>query len=248
MNNPDTFAKAAEYYTGRTAYSDKFFEKLARALNICQQSKILDLACGGGEVSYGLSRYAQQVTGIDVSAAMLRNATARKIPNATFQQQDLNQSPLTTGSKVDFVTIGRAIQYLDAANLKQTLECSLKPGGLVIVCGAGLGKETVWLPLYKQISRKVREKQSNPDFHGMQKMQSIGFSYQGTIGHTVMARYGIDDVIKHALSYSSQTEAILENIDSFSAELERNLAPYRQADGTFAASENSWGHVFRSAG
>jgi len=246
VNDADTFAKAAEYYNGRTAYSDEFFKKLVQELKITRESSILDLACGGGELTLGLAQYAGQLTGIDKSDAMLKNATARTPPNVHFYQQDLNHSPVTTATKVDFVTIGRAIQYLVPAILKTTLSTSLKPEGLVIICGAGIGKETQWLAPYQQIRRKVRVKQTHPDFHGLQKMQSIGFTYLGTIADTVMARYALDDILNHALSYSSETKNILENIESFTAELESGLAPFKETDGTFSASESSWAHVFRS--
>ena len=246
MNDSDTFATAAGYYKGRTAYSDKFFEELARALNITRESSILDLACGGGEVSIGLSRYAGQITGIDKSDAMLKNAHYRTLPNVTFYQQDLNQSPVTIETEVDIVTIGRAIPYLEPSVLKRILSTSLKHGGLVIICGAGLTPETPWLGLYQKIRQLVRQKKTQSDYHGMRKMQSIEFSYLGTVRHTNKARYCIDDILNNALSYASQTKAILKDIDSFTAILESTLAPFKESDGKLPASEISWGHIFRS--
>ena len=246
VNNTDAFSLSARYYKARVSYSDQFFEKLARALKISKKTKILDLACGGGEISFGLSRYAGQVAGIDKSHAMLENATNQKVPNVTFYQQDLNQVPVMTETKVDLVTIGRAIGYMDAAILKSTFTSSLNHGCPVIVCGAGIGQQTPWIDSYRQVRQTLSQKVNHADFQGVKKMNSIGFYQLGTIGHTTQAKYRLSDIVNYALSYSSQTQAILENIESFTANLESALAPFKEPDGTFAASEVSWGHVFRS--
>jgi SAM-dependent methyltransferase len=241
----DKFAIAAQYYRYRTAYSEKFFEKLATDLSITKASTLLDLACGGGEISFGLSQYAGQIIGIDQSDAMLKNASDRDISNISFYQQDLNSSMVKTESKVDCVTIGRAIPYLNLPTLKKTLSYSLKPGRPVIICGAGLGPETAWLDRYQQIRKTVRNKKDHADYRGMRAMQTIDYSYLGTIGDQLSVRYRIDDIINHALSFASQTQAILDNMQSFKTNLEDTLAPFRQQDGTYIASEISWGHVFQ---
>lgn len=246
VNDIDAFLLSAKYYKARISYSDRFFEKLTHALKITRETKILDLACGGGELSFGLSRYAGQVTGIDKSHEMLKNATDPKIPNVTFYQHDLNQAPVITETKVDLVTIGRAIAYMDAAILKDTFTRSLKRGCPVIICGAGLGTQTSWISTYQQVRQTVRKKIAHADFQGVKKMKSIGYSQLGTIGHTTKAKYRFDDIMNYALSYSSQSQAILENLESFTAALENALAPFREPDGTFAAHEVSWGHVFRA--
>ena len=246
VNNTDEFLLSARYYKARVPYSDKFFEKLAHALKITQRTKILDLACGRGEISFGLSRYAGQVAGIDKSNAMLKSEKKKKIPNVIFYQQDLNQASVMTETKVDLVTIGRAIGYMDAAILKSTFTSSLKHGCPVIVCGAGIGQQTPWMDAYRQVRQTVRRKIAHADFQGVKKMKSIGFSHIGTIGHTTNAKYRLGDIVNYALSYSSQTQAILENIELFTANLEGALAPFKESDGTFSASEVSWGHVFRS--
>jgi len=246
VSNTDAFSLSARYYKARVSYSDKFFKKLARTLKITPNTKVLDLACGGGEISLGLSRYAGQVVGIDKSLAMLQNAKNQKIPNVTFYQQDLNQAPVMTETKVDLVTIGRAIDYMDAAILKDTFSSSLKRGCPVIVCGAGIGKQTPWIDSYRQVRTTVRQKVTHVDYQGVKKMKSIGFSLIGTVGHTTGAKYRLNDIVNYALSYSSQTQAILDNIESFTANLESALAPFRESDDTFSASEVSWGHVFRA--
>jgi ubiquinone/menaquinone biosynthesis C-methylase UbiE len=204
------------------------------------------LACGGGEISFGLSRYAGHITGFDKSNGMLKNALARPVPNITFKKQDLNESPVTTEKKVDFVTIGRAIPYLKSSVLMKTLSLSMKPRGLVIICGAGLSSETAWLESYQKLRRQFRDSKKYYDFHGIQKMQSIGFSFLGHIGDSGKTSFSINEIINHALSYNTQTKTILENMGSFTDALGNLLAPFKGIDGKYDGTEVSWANVFQN--
>ena len=91
MNVPDEFSTSAKYYASRISYSREFFEKLAHELQVTQKSAILDLACGGGELSFGLSPYAGSITGIDQSNDMLKNVATKTADNVTFHHRDLNK-------------------------------------------------------------------------------------------------------------------------------------------------------------
>lgn len=247
MSNPhDSFAPGAEFYGGRTTYSEVFFEKLAHALKLDTSSTILDLACGSGEVSLGLSQYGGTIVGTDKSNAMLKNASGKTPSNVSFQQHDLNEAPFGTGTKFDFVTIGRAIPYIEISKLKDTLSLSLKSSGAVIICGAGMGPETAWLGAYQTIRRQFTQKKTRLDFRGMRAMKSINFSYVQTISHAVEVNFEFDDIVNHALSFPTQTKTILQNIEQFRTALGQALAPFKSPDGTFSGSEHSWGHVFRA--
>ena len=249
MNNSrDHFAPGADYYKGRTPYAEEFFEKLARALNLNTGSTVLDLACGRGELSLGLSQYAGTIFGTDKSNAMLGNAASEPPSNVSFDQHDLNEAPFSTGTKFDVVTIGRAIPYIEISMLKDTLSLSLKSGGSVIICGAGMGPETAWLQSYQQIRSQFTQKKTRLDFHGMRAMKAINFSYVQTISHAVSVNYSFNDVVNHALSFPTQTETLLKNIEQFKAALAQALAPFKSPDGTFRGSEHSWGNIFHSHG
>ena len=248
QNTLDSFAPGADYYGGRTAYSGEFFEKLAHALNLNTNSTVLDLACGSGELSLGLSRFAGTIVGTDKSNAMLKNVSSETQPNVSFLQHDLNEAPFSTGKKFDVVTIGRAIPYIDISKLKDTLSLSLKSGGSVIICGAGMGPETAWLGSYQQIRRQFTQKKSRLDFRGMRAMKAINFSYVRTINNAIRVNFSFDEIVNHALSFPTQTETILQDIEQFRAALAQALAPFKSPEGTFAGSEHSWGNIFQSRG
>ena len=242
----DRFAPGAGYYGGRTAYSKPFFEKLAHALALDTNSSVLDLACGSGEVAFGLASYAGKIVGTDKSNAMIGNAADSTPANVSFQQHDLNEAPFSADRKFDCVTVGRAIPYFEISKLKETLSLSLKPLGAVIICGAGMGPDTAWLEAYQSIRRQFTQKKVRLDFRGVRAMNSIGFSHVRTISDAVLVQFEFEDIVKHALSFPTQTKKILQNIDQFRAALNRALEPFKQADGRYPGSEHSWGLIFRS--
>ena len=241
----DRFGDGAGYYKGRTPYSDAFFGKLAKELNLDKTTAILDLACGSGELALGLSPYAGSIVGTDQSNAMLEIASKSNLRNAAFRQHDLNESPFAGETKFDVVTIGRAVPYIKPSTLKQTLSRSLKSGGAVVICGAGMGADTLWLGAYQKVRRRFTERKERLDFRGIRKMTSINFRLAKAVNDTVSASYDIEDILNHALSFPRQTAAILENKQEFLLALENELAPFRENNGTFSASEHSWGLIFR---
>ena len=241
----DRFGDGAGYYKGRTPYSGAFFRKLAIELNLDKTTAILDLACGRGELALGLSPYAGSIVGTDQSKAMLEIASKSNWRNVAFRQHDLNESPFASETKFDVVTIGRAIPYIKPPMLKQTLSRSLRRGGAVVICGAGMGADTVWFGAYQKIRRRFTERKERLDFRGIQKMTSINFRLAKAVNDTVSASYDIEDILNHALSYHTQTKMILENKHEFLLALENELAPFRGNNGTYSASEHSWGLIFQ---
>lgn len=81
-------------------------EKMMRGLaDFCQLSpadQMLDVACGTGAFSLFVAPMVTAVTGIDISEGMIRiareNAQQRKIGNATFDCQDVEEIRLPDGS------------------------------------------------------------------------------------------------------------------------------------------------------
>lgn len=241
----DRFAAGADYYRGRTAYSANFFLKLSRTLGLNKNSTILDLACGSGELTLGLSPFTGKIVGTDKSDAMLNNAVGLTPSNVRFFQHDLNQSPLTNKDRYDHVTIGRAIPYLRPRELEITLSNTLKDGGGVIITGAGLGAETAWLSAYQEIRRRFTRKKGRLDFRGVQTMNGIGFALTEGVNDIIEVEYCIDDIVAHALSFPTQTQALLDDIDAFRSTLEDVLMPFANEREMFLASEHSWALIFR---
>ena len=69
-----SFDEVAGYYARRIAYLPKFFEVASEHLALNADSRLLDIACGTGELSAGFSNFCGEITAIDQSAKMLELA------------------------------------------------------------------------------------------------------------------------------------------------------------------------------
>ncbi len=102
---------------------------------------LLNLGCGGGKNVYNLKR-RYEVTGLDLSPAMLANA--RKLnPECTFVQGDMRDFSLPR--RFDAILIDDAVAYMtsqeDLRRLFRAAYRHLEPGGVAIVSPDGT-KET----------------------------------------------------------------------------------------------------------
>jgi ubiquinone/menaquinone biosynthesis C-methylase UbiE len=98
---------------------------------------MLDVGCGTG---YHLARYRArgfQLTGVDGSAAMLRQARALN-PESEFHQADVARLALPNAT-FDFALCIEVLRYLpDIAPCLRELHRTLKPGGVALVTAAPL--------------------------------------------------------------------------------------------------------------
>lgn len=70
-------------YRHWVSYVERIWERFE-----CRPTTVLDLACGTGNVTLELERQGYQVTGVDNSAAMLRQAGTKPVRDARFVLQD----------------------------------------------------------------------------------------------------------------------------------------------------------------
>lgn len=247
LDSIDSFGPCADYYKGRTPYSKDFFVQLTRALSLGPEDKVLDLACGCGEIAFGLAPYVGHIAATDKSQAMIRLAEKKLPQNIKFLQHDLNLNPFASQSMFSLVTMGRAIPYLKSETLKQTLNSVLKADGSVATCGAGFGPQTAWLKSYQSVRRRFTGRTQRLDFRGVKKMNAIGFKFTGSINSTIEKSYSFDEILSHALSFPTQTKTILANLENFTDTLRKELVPFQQIDGKFSAVEDSWAIIFQKS-
>ncbi len=102
---------------------------------------LLNLGCGGGKNAYNLKR-DHEVTGLDLSPAMLANAKKLN-PECTFVQGDMRDFSLP--SRFDAILVDDAVSYMtsreDLSRLFRAAYRHLEPGGVMIVSPDGT-KET----------------------------------------------------------------------------------------------------------
>jgi len=110
-------------------------KRLIDQLPQCTSPVCVDLACGTGDLAFRLAeKYPQaQITGLDLTEAMLENARTRaagRVLHIQFQQGDMGRTGLPSES-IDVVTGGYALR--NAGDLDEAIEEAhriLRPGGV----------------------------------------------------------------------------------------------------------------------
>jgi demethylmenaquinone methyltransferase / 2-methoxy-6-polyprenyl-1,4-benzoquinol methylase len=111
---------------------DQRWRRLAAEAAVRPGDRVLDAACGTGDLALAAARRGGRVTGLDFSEAMLTRAR-RKAPQLEWLRGDVLSLPFADGS-FDAATIGFGIRNVDdlEAGLRE-LARVLRPGGRLAV-------------------------------------------------------------------------------------------------------------------
>ena len=109
--------------------------------------KVLDMACGTGDVSIALKRRGLDVVGADISENMLALAR-KKAPGIDFRYGDASELPFADGS-FDAVTIAFGIRNFDKrAQCIRELHRVLKDGGMLAIAEFSIPRNRLWRGIY----------------------------------------------------------------------------------------------------
>ena len=109
--------------------------------------KVLDMACGTGDVSIALKRKGLDVVGADISENMLALAR-KKAPGIDFRYGDASELPFADGS-FDAVTIAFGIRNFDKrAQCIRELHRVLKDGGMLAIAEFSIPRNRLWRGIY----------------------------------------------------------------------------------------------------
>lgn len=97
-------------------------------------ARLLDVGCGTGHWARFFSDLGFRVTGIDCSPAMVHVASAKEIPNASFEVADAHVLPLGDHS----FDVAAAITTLEFGHsptvvVREMVRCTRRPGGVVLL-------------------------------------------------------------------------------------------------------------------
>jgi len=104
--------------------------EMATGMDVAAKSSVLDVATGTGLIAREIiERFGASVVGLDQSAEMIREASAREIPGLTLVRGDGQRLPFADGA-FDAVTFTYLLRYVDdpPATLAE-LARVLRPGG-----------------------------------------------------------------------------------------------------------------------
>ncbi len=109
--------------------------------------KVLDMACGTGDVSIALRRKGLDVVGADISENMLALAR-KKAPGIDFRYGDASELPFADRS-FDAVTIAFGIRNFDKrAQCIRELHRVLKDGGMLAIAEFSIPRNRLWRGIY----------------------------------------------------------------------------------------------------
>jgi ubiquinone/menaquinone biosynthesis C-methylase UbiE len=236
------FDKIAGYYKYRTDYDAQFFRRLAKGLRLDPaRSRLLDIACGGGQLAGSLGPSAQTIIAVDHSAGMI--ATAPQRPNIQYVVHDLERAPFVCEPRAHHAVIGRALPLLPPRNLAITFRRSLHPRGAVVVCGSGFATGTPWIDEFLMLLRSLYTSWTHQDWYGTSIMPRLG--YEKRTDFSTVTTIAVDDdfLVGNAISYANGSEKILSDLAGFKSRIEAITAPYK-IDGKVTAQVLSWGYVY----
>ncbi|XP_043549188.1 putative methyltransferase DDB_G0268948 [Chiloscyllium plagiosum] len=95
----------------------------------------VDVGCGSGQSTRGLTSYFEEVVGIDISEAQIEEAKKmERSDNVSYRQGLAEELGFQDGS-VDLVTVGAAAQWFDLEKFMKEIDRVLKPKGcLALYC------------------------------------------------------------------------------------------------------------------
>jgi SAM-dependent methyltransferase len=99
-------------YPRRSPYPPETFEVLANLAGVAQPA-ILDLGCGTGDLTVGLSAFASTVDAVDSSAEMIAAARVRPTPRCNVRRLEAAAETVPVAGPYDLVTAGESLHWMD---------------------------------------------------------------------------------------------------------------------------------------
>ena len=247
----DLYRGTAGYYDRyRRPYPDAMIEDLIRRAGACGRGRLLDLACGTGQLAFALRRWFGEVCAADQEPDMVEFVAARAAAAGAGDIRPVVSSAESLDAEPDYfslVVIGNAFHRLDRDLVAGRVLRWLRPGGYLALCwssGPSAGEEDWQRALAATLDKWQAalgaqdrvpagwdlQQKRRPD---LQLLADAGFEVAGRREFPVEHRWSLPELAGYVRSTSFLPAAVLgDQAAAFDADLAARLGPYGH-DGTF---------------
>jgi SAM-dependent methyltransferase len=130
----DLYQGTAEFYDRfRPAYPPVLTDDLIARVRPSRAARLLDLACGTGQLAFALADSFAEVWAVDQEPDMVRIVREKEHPTVRAIASSAEQLSADPGS-FDLITIGNAFQRLPRDEVARSALAWLRPGGHLALC------------------------------------------------------------------------------------------------------------------
>lgn len=240
----DLYRGTAPFYDRyRPPYPDSLLSDLCRRVAHPRPGRLLDLACGTGQVAVPLSAYFDEVWALDqeeesVAFARAKSAAAG-ISNIHWLVGAAERTPIE--GPFDLITIGTAFHRLDRRAVAERVSAWLEPGGAVALLWSDMawGGDLEWQRALMGVFVKWVDKLEVNDLvppgweaamaeeSHAQVLSGAGFEYVGKFEFAVEQRWTTESLI--GLMYSTallNLRTLGDNREAFEQDLDEQIRPF----------------------
>lgn len=246
----DLYAGTADDYDRfRPPYPAPLLDDLRARVPLGPGGRVLDLACGTGQVTFALAAHAREVVAVDQEPGFVafgaRKAARLGVTNVRWVEGAAEEVALD--GDLDLVAIGNAFHRLDREVVARRLVAHLRPAGCVALLWGDppWRGDRAWQRVLDDVlvdwTERVGAQDRVPagwaeaivrDPHEA-VLRRAGLTYEGTFEFTAPVTWSVDALAGFAYSTSVLSRAALgDHAAAFAADLRRRLLAC-EGDGVF---------------
>jgi SAM-dependent methyltransferase len=245
----DLYRGSAGYYDRyRLPYPEAMIGDLVLRAGVSERGRLLDLACGTGQLAFPLRRWFSEVWAVDQEPDMVELVRAKAAAGGAGDVRPLVSSAETLHAEPDYfelAVIGNAFHRLDRDLVAGQILGWLEPGGYLALCWSSspwTGEEDWQRALAATLDSWIAAlgtedrvpggwdlaRQRRPD---LQVLSDAGFEVAGRHEFAIEHRWSLPELAGHIRSTSFLPATILgDQTAVFDADLAARLGPHSDGD------------------